>query len=86
MRSDEYNKSLQYRRPINTSQPEYSHLPFRNKTKEKVARSQQHVNVFSLRKNDNQYPDHQYRNPPKARDATPNAKHRVIFEEPEEYQ
>jgi hypothetical protein len=61
-------------------------LPNRNKNNEKVARSQQHMNVFSLRKNDNPYQDQQYQNPFKARDTTPNAKHRVIFEDPEEHQ
>ena len=85
LRSEENNKSLQYRKPINSSQPEYSHLPFRAR-KEQVARSQQPVNVFSLRKHENQYPDQAYPHASKPRDATPNAKHRVIFEEPEAFQ
>jgi hypothetical protein len=94
LKSEDWNNSLQ------NKNIEYSNLPMRT-WKDQITKPQQPGNVFSLRKHDNQYadqqypnqrfldqqyPDHQYPRSNRDRDTTPKAKHRVIFEEPEEHQ
>ena len=92
MKNQELTKSLQYKNQIHSSKSEFSREV--RSSKAKVLKSQQHMNVFSLKKYnqteenedniDRREGDHTDISYNRQRDVTPKSKNTVVFEEHQE--